>query len=351
MDPLLPLRHPQKDFFICDIFDTFKDDQASMEHPVFSLSTKPENRVKKYEHNGNKIEFKPGPDGLPTIHDKDVLLYLASQLVAEINRRQDEGRKNGAESIEAPPQTVRFIAYDLLVSTNRPTDGRGYDRLKAALDRLQGTTIKTDIQTKGVRQIEAFGIIDGYGIVEKNPNDGRMVAVQVKLSDWFYNSIIGLEVLSINNDYFRLRKPLERRLYELARKHCGSSEKWEIGLDKLIIKTGSSSRQKEFRRMLKPLLSSNHLPDYRIELTANEKVIFRKRKNAEIKDIRPLVHLRTEDYERAKEAAPGYDVYYLEQEWRAWIDGKPRPDKPGAAFVGFCKSYADRRSTEQPYRS
>src|SRR3546814_17394006 len=38
--PLLPVRHPNQDLFICDVLDAIpKDDMASMEHPVFSLST------------------------------------------------------------------------------------------------------------------------------------------------------------------------------------------------------------------------------------------------------------------------------------------------------------------------
>jgi len=39
--PLLPDRHPQKDLFVCDIVDAVpKGDMASIEHPVFTLSTK-----------------------------------------------------------------------------------------------------------------------------------------------------------------------------------------------------------------------------------------------------------------------------------------------------------------------
>ena len=33
------------------------------------------------------------------------------------------------------------------------------------------------------------------------------------------------EVVTISNDYFRLRRPLERRLYEIGRKHCGGQSK------------------------------------------------------------------------------------------------------------------------------
>ena len=47
--PLLPDRHPTADFFICDVLDAIpKDDMASMEHPIFSLSTRPDRRILTY---------------------------------------------------------------------------------------------------------------------------------------------------------------------------------------------------------------------------------------------------------------------------------------------------------------
>ncbi|MCP5127502.1 MAG: hypothetical protein H6973_18270 [Gammaproteobacteria bacterium] len=51
----------------------------------------------------------------------------------------------------------------------------------------------------------------------------------------------------------------------------------------------------------------------------------------------PAILLATETYEKAKKAAPGWDVYSLEQEWRVWIADKERPKNPDAAFIGFCK--------------
>ena len=48
---LLPDRHPTADFFVCDIFDALpKDDLGSMEHPMFSLSTRPDRRILNYSH-------------------------------------------------------------------------------------------------------------------------------------------------------------------------------------------------------------------------------------------------------------------------------------------------------------
>jgi plasmid replication initiation protein len=126
--PLLPDRHPQPDFFLCDIFDAApKGDMASMEHPIFSLSTKPDRRIRRYEHNGLYVEIQPSALGLATIFDRDVLIYCISQLVAGLNENREVS------------QVVKFKAFDLLTATNRPTAGTGYEGLKAAFERLGGT--------------------------------------------------------------------------------------------------------------------------------------------------------------------------------------------------------------------
>ena len=57
---LLPDRHPTADFFVCDVFDAVpKDDMGTMEHPLFSLSTRPDRRILSYEHNGVEITVTP----------------------------------------------------------------------------------------------------------------------------------------------------------------------------------------------------------------------------------------------------------------------------------------------------
>ena len=49
LSPLFLDRHPQFDFFVCDIFDAApKSDTASIEHPLFSLSTRPDYTRKEY---------------------------------------------------------------------------------------------------------------------------------------------------------------------------------------------------------------------------------------------------------------------------------------------------------------
>ena len=57
----------------------------------------------------------------------------------------------------------------------------------------------------------------------------------------------------------------------------------------------------------------------------------------------PPVRLKLDTYEKAKKAAPGFDIYYLEQEWLEWIDKKgERPKNPDAAFIGFCRRKAKK---------
>lgn len=256
---LLPDRHPTRDFFIADILDwALKDDRHSMEHPMFSLSKKPDRRVRHYEHNGNSVTIKPGADGLATIWDKDVLIYLVSQVVEGLNRGREDAKN----------RKVRFRVYDYLVSTNRPIGGEHYKRLEAGLDRLKGTTIKTNVVTGGSRIKHAFGLIDDWRIVERSTTDERMIGVEITLSEWLYNAIAAREVLTLNRDYFRLGGALERRLYELARKHCGHQAKWTVGTELLHKKSGSSDLLKRFRAALKRLVLADGLPDYRLKYDA-----------------------------------------------------------------------------------
>ena len=164
--------------------------------------------------------------------------------------------------------------YDFLVTTNRQTSGDGYQRLHEAFERLRGTSITTDIRTGGERVKQGFGIIDEWRIIEKSKSDERMIAVEVTLSRWLYNAVQAFEVLTIHPDYFRLRKPLARRLYEIARKHCGHQTQWTIGLELLQEKAGSKSTLKEFRRALRAIQDDDSLPEYRFVLGHDDKVTF-----------------------------------------------------------------------------
>lgn len=246
-------KYRQQDFFVADIFDASpKDERNSMEHPLFALRVG-DMKERHYEHKGYRVDVLPGYHGLATIHDKDIWIYCISQLVEAMNREREDIKR-----------TVRFTAYDFLVSTNRDTSGRAYERMADALNRLQSTTIHTNIETNEYREKAGFSLVDSWKVIERSRDDERMVAVEVTLPDWIFRSVQSMQVLTLSRDYFRLRKALDRRVYELARKYCGNQSKWRVSMEVLHKKTGSTSSVKEFRRAMKSLVQSNDLPDYRV---------------------------------------------------------------------------------------
>ncbi len=103
-------------------------------------------------------------------------------------------------------------------------------------------------------------------------------------------TLFGREVLTLSRDYFRLSGGLERRLYELARKHCGHQTKWTIGVDLLHKKTGSTATLRKFRELLKKTAETDALPDYQILYDPeNEQAVFY------IKNAQLLAHHVPED--------------------------------------------------------
>lgn len=328
---LLPDRHPTSDFFLCDVFDAIpKDDLATMEHPVFSLGTRPDRRILNYEHNDTEITVVPSVRGLATIHDKDILIFCISQLMAALNA----GR--------AISRTVTLTAHDLLVATNRETSGDAYRRLRDSFERLAGTRITTNIVTGGHEVTSGFGLIENWEIVRR-ARGGRMVSVAVTLSEWLYQAVLSKSVLTLNRDYFRLRKPLERRIYELARKHCGRQPSWRISVEVLLKKSGSASPRRVFRKMLRDMIKADHLPDYHLEEEPGDMIRFTTRRVVDVGDDAPP--LSAAAIEEARVLMPGNDPYALEADWRAfWVkSGRPRIRSADGAFLGFVRKRAARR--------
>ena len=83
-----------------------------------------------------RVEAVP-EHGMATIWDADVLIWAASQIV----EARDAGLRTSRLMAATPHEILTFIG--------RGTSARDYHRLKAALDRLQSTTVATSL-----RQIE-----------------------------------------------------------------------------------------------------------------------------------------------------------------------------------------------------
>lgn len=316
------------DFFVCDFMGAMpKHDLVSMEHPIFALTTRPDRRILRYEHNAAEITITPSVKGRATIFDADILIFCISQLVAALNAGRATSRR------------LTLTAHDLLTATGRETSGDGYRRLRDAFERLAGTRITTNIATEGKTTTSGFGLIEAWEIVRRT-RSGRMVSVEVTLSDWLYRAVLSKSVLTLSREYFTLRKPLERRLYELARKHCGRQPEWRVSLAVLAKKAGSRSPLRVFRAMVREITARNPLPDYLLSEEPGDILCISPRMAERVIET-PAggALLDPATLEAARRLRPGADVYALEAQWRhTWeTTGRPPLRNADKAFLGWVR--------------
>ena len=173
--------------------------------------------------------------------------------------------------------------------------------------------------------------------------------LDIKLSDWLYRAVTSAEVLPISREYFRLRRPIDRRLYELARKHCGRQATWRIGAANLQRKCGSKQASKHFAAHLRGLVRSNHLPDYTVALDG-EHVVFSRRaevikalSKGRARDVAPdrdrRVMISSRAIEQICDLAPRWDKHMLESLYSEWAQTKDAARNEDARFIGWVKSY------------
>lgn len=291
----------QGELFICDIANwPVKDDIASMEVPIFSLAKKKDTKTREYRRGAKVVRVIPSSVGAATVFDKDLLLYIASQIVEARNQERAVSRNVQIESI------------DFLAGTERGDGRASFERIVDMLRRLRGTTIETNIETGGVRQTEGFSLIDTYKILSehKRIENGydpetnkavrkevsRVLRFSVTISEWLFNGLMNYEVLTLDRGYFSLTKSIERRLYEIARKHCGDQPLWKVNIDLLADKIGTTQERYRFRDELRQAITGDRLPEYHIALDPKKNpddVVFYTRNSSKLS--REL--LRLQNYE------------------------------------------------------
>ena len=331
-EKLMRDKHPQMDLFMCDVTDVaLKDITPHMENPLYTLSKQKDISIKYWENGRNWVRIVPSVVGHPNIYDKDILIFAISQIMNAYN----EGRQAS--------KRINIVARDYLIFSNRGTGGKDYNAFVDSLDRLAGARISTNIATDDGEITEFFGLVDKASIKRKYGLNGRIQSVDMELSDWVFNAITKESVLTLHPDYFRLRKPIERRIYELARKHVGRKRIFKIGIEKLLNKTGSQSPMKKFKYLLQQISSSDHLPDYSLHIDERNNVVFtNKNSMPQMKTIGATVgQLATDTYHQARKFAAGWDVRMIEQEWRNWLakGNKPAAKNVDKAFLAFVKVF------------
>jgi hypothetical protein len=309
-----------------------RTNNGSWSFRFFSLQKQPRLEPFVYDDGKVHIEISPGQKGIATIWDKDILIYIGSLLNERIERGQTVNR------------TITFPAYDFLRVTGRGTGKRAYELFLDALFRLRSTTIVTTIEAGGQKERRGFGWIESWRIIERQTSGGKttMAAVELTVNDWMFRSIVrDRRVLTINRDYFRLGMGIERRLYELARKHVGEQPEWWIGLARLHDKCGSLDTLRKFKLRLKAIADTQSLPDYGMELLDSDdrRVPFRsvttfplirffpkqlptdKRAatpEPAVASVPDIPSVRSATYDEAARRFQGYDIERLVALWQHW---------------------------------
>lgn len=251
----------QFDLFVPYVTDLpLRDQREVMERPFFALAKR--KRIKPIDYQSPDgtvwVKVQPHQDfGMATIYDADILIWAASVVTDQMQRK---GRN------EPLSQTLHFQPYDLLRSIRRNTGGRDYQELRAALDRLKTTSIKTNIRAVGRRKEASFHWLDSWtdDIDEKS---GESRGMTLTLSKWLFDGIVQEGgVLSLHPDYFLITGALERWLYRVARKHAGNQKSgWSCLVSTLYEKSGSESPLRRFRFELKKIAEEDDLPEYHLE--------------------------------------------------------------------------------------
>ena len=359
----------QIDLFLPYLADLdLRDQREMMERPFFSLSKSKRLKPIDYTSPDRKtwVHVSANPNyGMATIWDADILIYCASVLNDMKERRANE-----------IPRVLKVMPYDILRSIGRPVSGRSYALLAAALDRLQSTTIKTNIRA-GQRREATFSWLDSWSqIIDERTERSR--GVSLALSNWFYEGVLMAGgVLSIDRSYFGITGGRDRWLYRVARKHAGGAGEagFSIALPTLFEKSGAEGQYRRFKFEVAAIVRENALPGY--DLTFTDAVtsaepllhIVRRgerpaaptprsptrtsatRPGASERPRKPLPtleeprgHLTDETLAHLRQNYRGWDFHALHAEFKAWLhaDESRSPDRYQSAFIGYVRRYHEK---------
>ena len=396
--PLRPDAGEQFDLFLPYLADlSLRDQRETMERPFFSLAKSKRTKPIEYRSPDGKVWVHVSANplyGMATIWDADILIFFAS-VVSDMRRR-------GVNDI---PQTLHFMPYDLLKVIGRQTTGRAYQLLTQSLDRLQSTTVKTNIRATGNRREATFSWIDSWEH-RVDPRTERARGMSVTLAKWFHDGLLmDGGVLAIDRAYFDISGGRGRWLYRVARKHAGGAGEagFAIGFPTLFEKSGAEGPYRRFKFELLAIARHDQLPGFTLSIEDGKtepSLRMRRRVNADgvtgnaVTSARkapgisarppdkivgtgqaasgarlgtdpsvfpPRLSPRKSGSERGRERGgeavalgdlisgigaryPGWDMDNMRSEFDAWIAGDPgrMPHDYAKAFDGFMRRHHER---------
>ena len=233
-----------------------RDQRDAMERPFFSLSKKPRLSPIEYRVGDVWVEVSANPKfGMATIWDADILIWASTQITEALDRGL------------TPSRTIQFHPYNLLQSVRRSAGGADYQRLRAALERLAHTAVRTNIRTANRKKTASFHWLETWTEEQVGPS-GEPTGMTITIPEWFYAGIVDRGgVLTIHQDYFLLTGGIERWLYRVVRKHAGKQMAgWHFTMEQLHEKSGSAARVSDFAVDIRKVVAANDLPEYDLRI-------------------------------------------------------------------------------------
>ena len=264
-------------------------------------------------------------------------------------------------------------------------------RFKNQAERLFSSTISCKYKGENLTHGKGFLITDEYSLwwQPKKPNQLPLWKSTITLSQKFFEQVIEKPVPVDMDAMMKLkRSPMALDIYfwltyRLSYLHKDLLLPWpllqmQFGADYAQDAEGQYNFKRNFLLRLKDVLavydkarvfdadkglllrpSPPHVAKRRIPdpPTGRGRLLAEAQKDSEafnaelahqlcLADALPPIRLRTNTYEKAKEAlaGSGLDIYALEADWLEWIEktGK-RPANPDAAFVGFCRKKTQKK--------
>ncbi|MDF0490943.1 replication initiator protein A [Sphingomonas sp. H39-1-10] len=249
---------PQGELFRLDspLTGEIRGERSLMAFPFFALSKNAWMKPLAYATSDVSIEVRPSARGVATIYDKEIVLYIASLMASKITTGASVG------------QDFVFTAHDLFSVTGANHSARSYARLSDALERLQGTQIRTNIEAGGEGEEGFFSWLSEARLQYARTKSGekRLKAVKVRLCDWLFRAILrDGDVLDYASTYFQLG-PIERRIYEVARSTCADGEALKIDLATFRLQIGFQNQLSNFRIAIRQLAAADSIPGYHLRL-------------------------------------------------------------------------------------
>ena len=227
------------------------------EFPLFSL--KLDKKISEYKFtnkNGTTITINSTKFGRATMQDADLWLYCITKMMQLIYEEKTLTRR------------IVFTGYDYLKKTGRNTAGPNYQQIIDSLQRLSSTRLETNKTIETWKVGAGLGLIDSYGYI-KDEKTGKTIRIEVVLPEWLYTEVLSKKIVTINPKYLEL-KPLEKRLYQLAKIHCRNSQNTEFSLNYFAKKVGSFEVLRNFRIKIKKIQKTQPLPDFLIHYDQKE---------------------------------------------------------------------------------